>query len=81
MTIQLYQRVALTRDFAEYGLRQGDIAVVVEHLPATDDSGGEEGVALEVSNAIGETMDVVMVPASAVKPLSKDEMLHVRSLR
>ena len=31
--IELYQRVALTRDLPEHNLCKGDVAVVVEHLP------------------------------------------------
>lgn len=80
MTIKLYQRVALARDLPEYNLHKGDVAVVVEHLPATQASGGEEGYALEVFNAVGETIAVVMVRASAVKPLTEDEILQVRPL-
>jgi hypothetical protein len=56
-----------------------DVAVVVEHLPATPESREEEGYALEVFNAVGETIAVVMVPASAVRPLREEEILHVRS--
>lgn len=69
MTIAAYQRVALTRDVPEHGLRRGDVAVVVEHLPATSATSDEPGYALEVFNAIGETLAVIMVPASAVEPL------------
>ena len=78
--IKLYQRVALTRDMPEYKLYTGDVAVVVENLPATEASGGEEGYALEVFNAIGATIAVVMVPASSVKPLTENEILRIRSL-
>ena len=35
---------------------------------------------LEVFNAVGETIDVVIVPASAIKPLTEEEILHVRPL-
>jgi len=79
-TIELYQRVASTRELSEYNLCKGDVAVVVEHLPGTPASGGEDGYALEVFNAIGETIAVVMVPASAVKPLTENEILQVRLL-
>jgi uncharacterized protein DUF4926 len=78
--IKLYQRVALTRDLPQHNLCGGDVAVVVEHLPQTPETKGEDGYALEVYNAIGETTAVVMVPASAVKPLSQDEILQVRTL-
>jgi len=78
--IELYQRVALTRDLPEYNLCKGEVAVVVEHLPGTLASGGEEGYALEVFNAVGETITVVMVPVSAVKPLTENEIPQVRPL-
>lgn len=68
MKIKLYQQVALTQDLPEHKLRKGDIAMVVEYLPATPESGGEEGYALEVFNYEGETIDVVIVPASMVNP-------------
>jgi len=81
MRIELFQRVALARDLPDHGLRIGDVATVVEELPATEDSGGEVGYALEVFNAVGETIAVVIVPASAVKPLTEDEVLQARPLR
>jgi ABC-type phosphate transport system permease subunit len=39
-----------------------------------------EGLALEVYNAVGETIAVVMVSVSAVKPLTENELLQVRPL-
>jgi hypothetical protein len=78
--IKCYQRVALTQDIPEHNLCKGDVAVVVEFLPGTAATGGEGGYALEVFNAIGETLAVVMVPASAVEPLTENEILHVRPL-
>jgi hypothetical protein len=78
--IKLYQRIALAQDIPEFNLYKGDVAVVVEHLPGTTISSGEDGYALEVFNAIGETIAVVIVPASSVKPLTEHEILQVRSL-
>ena len=78
--IDLYQRIALTRDLPEHRLYEGDVATVVEHLPGIAATGGEDGYALEVYNAIGETIAVVMVPASAVRPLTEHEILQTRSL-
>ncbi len=78
--IELYQRVALARDIPEHSLRTWDVAVVVEHLPGTSATDGEDGYALEVFNALGETIAVVMVPASAVQPLTENEVLRVRPL-
>jgi hypothetical protein len=79
-TLRLYQRVALAIDMPTYGLRMGDVAVVVEHLPGTPATADEEGYALEVFNAVGETIAVVMVPASAVQPLTENEIFQVRPL-
>ncbi|MDY0167838.1 MAG: DUF4926 domain-containing protein [Thermoguttaceae bacterium] len=81
MAIQLFCEVALTRNFPEEGLRRGDVATVVEKLPSTDNSGGEEGCILEVFNAIGETIAVVTVPVSAVEPLRASEVLSVRPIQ
>ena len=80
MGIQLYQRVALARDVPEHNLINGDVAEVIEHLPETKNSEGEKGYMLEVFNAVGETIDVVIVPASAIKPLTEEEILRVRPL-
>lgn len=77
MTFELYQEVALAQDLPGEGLRRGDVATVVERLPAT---GGQEGYALEVFNALDTTMKVVVVPATAIASIKADEILAVRSL-
>ena len=78
--MDLFSEVALTRDLPEQRLCRGDVATLVEKLPATEASGGEEGYVLEVFSAIGETIAVVTVPVSAVQPLQADEVLSVRPL-
>jgi hypothetical protein len=78
MTMELYQEVALTRDLPEYGLRSGDVAMLVDFVPHP--SNGEEGCILEVFNAIGESFAAISVPISAVEVLRPDEILSVRSL-
>jgi Domain of unknown function (DUF4926) len=78
MTMELYQEVALTRDSPEYGLRSGDVAVLVDFVPHP--SNGEEGCVLEVFNAIGESFAVIAVPISAVEVLRPDEILSMRFL-
>jgi hypothetical protein len=76
--LELYQRVSLNRDFPEYNLKKGDIATLVDTVPHP--TGGEDGYVLEVFNAIGESINVIIVPLSAVEPLTQDEILSVRSL-
>jgi hypothetical protein len=78
MTIELYQEVALARDLPEYGLRSGDVAMLVDFVPHP--SGGEAGCVLEVFNAIGESFAVIAVPISVIEVLRPDEILTVRPL-
>ncbi len=77
MKIDLFKRVALKIDLPEHGLRKGDIATVVEHLPGKKN---EDGYALEVFNAIGDSIAVITVPESAVEPLTADKIPSARPL-
>jgi hypothetical protein len=70
--------VALTRDVTEAQLQAGDVAVLVDTVPHPN--GGEEGTVLEVFNALGESLSVVTVPASAIAPLQEDQVPAVRRL-
>ena len=78
MTLELYTEVALTRNIAEHNLKIGDVATLVDFV--THPQGGEEGCVLEVFNAVGESIDVVTVPVSAIKSLSANEILTARPL-
>jgi len=53
------------------------VVTVIDTIPAPDD--GEDGCILEVFNALGELVDVVTVPQSAIAPLRPDDILTVRS--
>lgn len=78
MRLPLYQRVALARDLDEHRLKRGDVATLVDHVPHPE--GGEDGVVLEVFNAVGESIAVVAVRESDIEPLRADEVLAVRAL-
>jgi hypothetical protein len=77
MKLELFKRVALRVDLPEHGLRKGDVATIVEHLPGKD---CEDGHALEVFNAVGDSIAVITVPQSAVEPLTADVIPSVRPL-
>ena len=77
MRFDLYSEVALACDLPAEGLRRGAVATVVEHLPT---AAGEDGYILEVFNAVGETVKVIPVPASALAPLTADQVWSVRPL-
>ena len=77
MRFELYTDVALARDLPELRLRRGDLVKLVDHHLAP---GGEEGYSIEVFNAVGETIAVSSVPATALEPFREDEVLSVRPL-
>lgn len=78
MTPDLYQRVALRRDLEQDQFKAGDVAVLIDRVPHP--SGGEDGVVLELFNALGASIAVVTVPESAIEPLREDEVLAIRPL-
>jgi hypothetical protein len=65
----------LPRDIPDKGLKQGDVATVVERHELPD---SEVGYSLEILNAIGDTIAVVTVPESQIEPLMEDEVFSVR---
>ncbi len=78
MSPELFQRGALRHDLDAHGLKAGDVAVLIDRVPHP--AGGEEGVVLEVFNALGESHAVVVAPGSSIEPLREDEVLAVRPL-
>ncbi len=66
MKFDLYTDVALKCEVPEHRLRRGDIVKLVDHHVAPD---GTEGYSIEVFNALGETIAVTSVPASAIEAL------------
>ncbi len=77
MPLALYTDAALSRDMPELRLRRGDLVKLIDHHVAPD---GEEGYSVEVLNALGDTIAVTTVTASALEALRKDEVLSVRPL-
>jgi hypothetical protein len=77
MKFELYTDAALACDVPEHRLKRGDIVKLVDHHIAPD---GTEGYSIEVFNAVGGTLAVIVVPASALVALRKDEVLSARSL-
>ena len=78
MKFELFKRVALAVDIPEHGLKKGDIATVVEYLPAGNNL--EPGYALEVFNALGESIDVFAVAESEIELLRETEVWHAREM-
>lgn len=78
MKPELYTRVFVNRDVPDEGLKQGDVATVVEYVEHPE--GGEEGAILEVFNAVGETLGIATVPVSAIEPLGPNLVPSVRTI-
>ena len=78
MKLELYQEVALNRDFPNQKLHKGDIAMLIDYVPHPKD--GEEGAILEVFNALGDTVSVVTVPVSSIAAIQPNDVLSVRRL-
>jgi hypothetical protein len=74
----LYQEIALNRDFPDYNLHQGDVATLVDYVPHPGT--GEEGAILEIFNALGDTVGVVIVPISSINILQPNDVLSIRRL-
>ncbi len=72
--MQELELVALTRDVAEHGLRQGDIGTVV-HVHR-----GETAYEVEFMTGSGRTLAVLTMAADDVRPVRGDEILHARAL-
>jgi len=78
MPYQLFTRVALKDDFPDYGFFRGDVATIVDSHEGMN--ADELGYSLELFNALGETVGVIVVKESQIEPLRKDEIFHVREL-
>jgi hypothetical protein len=78
MTYPLFSRVALSEDFPEYRLYRGDVATIVDIHEAEDNE--ETGYSIEVFNAIGDTIALLVVEESKIKPLKSNEILHIRQI-
>lgn len=77
MKLELYKDVVLTCDVPEHRLKRGDIVKLMDRHVAAD---GTEGYSIEVFNAVGDTIAVTTVPASALEALREVEVLCARPL-
>jgi hypothetical protein len=70
--IKEHDQVVITADLPEHDLKAGDVGVVV-HI-----YNDGEAYELEIFALDGRTLDVVTVEASQVRPVKRDDVLHVR---
>lgn len=72
MALQELESVVLTTDLPEHGLKSGDIGTIV--LVHEDGKGYE----VEFMTLDGETVAVVSLSASQVRPIGTREIAHAR---
>ena len=72
--IQLLDTVVLTTELPQFGLKPGDVGtVVLVHRSAA-------GYEVEFVTLAGETITVVSLSASQVRPIAPREIAHVRAV-
>lgn len=76
MGYELFTRVSLAEDLPEHVLHKGDLATIVEKHEGKPEQ--ETGYSLEVFNAVGETIAVLVVEESKINPVKGNEILRVR---
>jgi hypothetical protein len=72
MIIPEFERTVLVESFPDAGYEAGDIGIVV-YIHA-----GGAGYELEMMTADGHTRGVLTVEAHQVRPVNRQDMLHVR---
>jgi hypothetical protein len=71
--IEELSAVVLEADLPEYGLRAGDIGVVMAHQSG-------QGYTVEFTTLSGETVAVVTLLASQAQPSRPNDIAHVREM-
>jgi hypothetical protein len=73
----LYKDAVLACNVPEHRLKRCDIVRLVDYHVAPD---GTDGYSIGVFNAVGDTIAVTAVSATALEPLREDEILCARSV-
>jgi hypothetical protein len=65
--------IVLSRDFTEYGLTRGDVGAVVHAY------GDGKTYEVEFVTGEGKTVAVVTLTKADIRPMRREEILHVRN--
>ncbi|PSB55093.1 DUF4926 domain-containing protein [Chamaesiphon polymorphus] len=76
MKPELFQEVIINRDFPEYKIAKGDVAILNDFVT---DPAGEEDCVLEIYTAVGTFVMLVTLPVENIEPLKPTDRLSVRS--
>jgi hypothetical protein len=78
MPFEMFQRVILTVDVPQEGLRAGDVGTLVDRHPAP--VGGEVGYSVEFFDMTGRTVAVATLPASHLRQPTPQDFPSVREV-
>ena len=76
MKPKLFEEVIINRDFPEYNIAKGDIAILNDFVT---DPLEAEGCVLEIYSAVGTFVMVVTLPVENIETLQPTDRLSVRS--
>jgi hypothetical protein len=77
MKYPLFSEMALSLDLPGLGLRRGDVVRIIGDHPFPDD---RSGYSVEVCNAVGDTVAVIVLEEAVLEPLESDEIFTVRRM-
>jgi hypothetical protein len=78
--IEELSQVVLLVDIPEHQLRVGDVGVVVDVHSGTPATGNAAGDSVEVVTMSGETMAVLELDETQIRPGRSTDITHVREL-
>lgn len=77
MKFKLFCEVMLLKDFPEKKLKKGDIGTIVDFHPSSTHG---NGYSLEIFNAVGDTIDVIIVSENEIDYLKTNQVLSARAI-
>ncbi|HEX5547362.1 MAG TPA: DUF4926 domain-containing protein [Ktedonobacterales bacterium] len=78
--IEELSQVVLLVDSLEHQLRVGDVGIVVDVHPGTPASGNVAGYSVEFVTMSGDTMAVLELDETQIRPVRSTDIAHVREL-
>lgn len=72
MKFEMFSEAILKEDIPEYELLQGSSAIIVDYCPRPE--GQEDGYVLEVLDEQENGFEVIAVPASQIKPITRESV-------
>ena len=79
MKFKLYANVALNEDIPKSVFKKGDIGTLIDIFEPNQNT-IENGYAIEMFNALGDSLDALVLRESQIHPISEDSVMNERLL-